>query len=35
MLTIAALSGAVLATPAAAHDKGGGGDGGKCGIYDC
>jgi len=37
MLTIAALSGAVLVTnsgPAAARDKGGGG-GDKCGIYDC
>ena len=37
MLTLAALSGAVLVThsgPAAARDKGGGG-GDKCGIYDC
>jgi hypothetical protein len=40
MLTIAALSGAVLVTnsgPAAAYrgGNGGGGDGGKCGINDC
>jgi hypothetical protein len=38
ILTVAALSGAVLAThsgPAAARDKGGGGGGDKCGIYDC
>jgi hypothetical protein len=40
MLTIAALSGAVLvshSSPAAAWPggNGGGGDGGKCGLYDC
>ena len=38
LLTIAALSGAILVThsgPAAARDKGGGGGGDKCGIYDC